>query len=309
MGQCQLIDHTRLHVEMSSSFSGNVVSITRPSNRMESFFKEHLSHDIEHVRCNYSYVMSFHHSFVQSIDTILKQFIPNMVFYLKEYIKQELNDKKEVQMMNTVCADLERFFPILINNNEIDDLLRSYTNVEIGFDQMSSHPCLPLYHFKAIFLPDGMFPENVVFRKIYNDIRPKMEDICNQLWRLEYGICVLMPAMDDSNNIGVSVQREVRSWINSVWKCASELMIADGWQDYANSRIGYLRELFKYRQMVDVRQGYLQWERGYFRFVRHSLQSLWLNLLMLQHSTIQNVELVMRPRIDQMAKHSAKVLN
>ena len=270
-------------------------------------FTRHLKGDIERAKENYANITQYHAQFTETIDSVLNHFIPSMITELKAYTDRELTTKVEDKMMKSLRLDLDKYLHIPANDQEMAQLELWYRHFQIGWDQ--SNPCkLPEHYSYAIYLPTGVIPENVIMAKISKELQTKLVSLSDELWRLEYGIHLLTPVMDDTNNTGVWVQQSVRYWI-AIVEANVDLFLSSIGQNYFTSRISYLREIFYYRQSVDIRLDFLRWERDYFRFIRDMARDLSMTLLIIHHSIMLHIDLIKNPRVDHSANYAAKIIN
>ena len=301
-----------------SSGSGSLWTQATPANdnsqraRLQALLKKHLT--AERAKANGGIEAYHQRQFIGRLEDIVQRWMVEAVFALHRLADLQLTEAVEEAMISTLQADLDRHFPLPATAEAVHQLNELYRNVPSPTANANSGTSLtlatPKFHRQAYLLPNGALPENATIVRLHSTaLRPLLTAAQEQLWRLSVAIYLLAPAVADSHNTGLAVQRKVLKSIRSLKHFIGELLLGQGWLAYAQQRAAHLKAIHHLPQSAEARAGYLAFERAYLRFLRTSVRDLASELLLLQHTIVQHLEAIKAPRLDHTANLAARILN
>ncbi len=294
-----------------SSGSGSLWTQATPANdnsqraRLQALLKKHLT--AERAKANGGIEAYHQREFIGRLEDIVQRWMVEAVFALHRLADLQLTEAVEEAMISTLQADLDHHFPLPATAEAVHQLNELYRNVP---SSTSLTLATPKFHRQAYLLPTGALPENATIVRLHSaGLRPLLTTAQEQLWRLSVAIYLLAPAVADSHNTGLAVQRKVLKSIRSLKHFIGELLLGQGWLAYAQQRAAHLKAIHHLPQSAEARAGYLAFERAYLRFLRTSVRDLASELLLLQHTIVQHLEAIKAPRLDHTANLAARILN
>ena len=292
---------------ISNVFESNSATLLqKPSQRLKKFLFKHHKENANKAIVNYNSVVQMFAKHIEPLDEILNSYIPVVIFELQKFIYHELNVEVENKMVSTMLSHLDHFLPIPSSDKEIQKLENLYfysqTRSEDSFEASK-------YYESAIYLPTGVFPENVIMTKLYEKVDPVLTTLSSKLWSLHLGIDLRSPPVDDVHTTGELVQQTVNSWIEFVTNIVDNFRLSDGLFSDSYNRLNFLEYIYSYRQVQDVRLAYVHFERANFRILRETLRTISLELLMMQHHILLNIDLVKTPQPNIEGSLAARISN
>ncbi|KAH9388066.1 hypothetical protein TYRP_009271 [Tyrophagus putrescentiae] len=290
----------------SSASSGSSAALRA---RLQALLKKHLT--AERAKANGGIEAYHQREFIGRLEDIVQRWMVEAVFALHRLADLQLTEAVEEAMISTLQTDLDRHFPLPATAEAVHQLNELYRNVPSPVNSGTSLTlATPKFHRQAYLLPTGALPENATIVRLHSaGLRPLLTTAQEQLWRLSVAIYLLAPAVADSHNTGLAVQRKVLKSIRSLKHFIGELLLGQGWLAYAQQRAAHLKASTTCRSRRRPGPGYLAFERAYLRFLRTSVRDLASELLLLQHTIVQHLEAIKAPRLDHTANLAARILN
>lgn len=247
-------------------------------------------------------IREYNLQFISSIDSIVQCWMPKFIIDLNALV-ETLKPTQDKAVIEQLRAELEANFPSKPTNEEAWELKQLYANFECN-----SVDSKPLVHRKSMLMPNKPISESKPLYQVCGRIREKMFEANRQLWRLQLGIKLLTPPMDDSNNAGVQLQETILAELRDLHHRIVGFLTEKGWMDYAHERLVALRNFFDVPQLKDARLSLEIVENtnclAYFQFV----ESIMTQMMILQNMLRQNLTKIKSPRINHCSEMAAKIL-
>lgn len=251
-------------------------------------------------------VRNFNMQFTMSIDWVVQCWMPSFILDIKNFA-EKLSFTLHQTLLDDFQAQFEANFALNMTNKQIAEMNQMYSNFycELNiFDNTKSGQ----FFDESILMPCEPLPANESIYCLYSQIRHKMIEAKSHLWKLQQGIHLLVPTLDDSNNSGVMLQKSMISEVDDMRSKVISFLLEKGWTDYANERLGHLKNLFDLPQSEDNRLILNTVEQNRCLYFRQCVQSIMMQMLILQNLLRRNLNKIKTPRVDHCSEMAAKII-
>lgn len=147
---------------------------------------------------------------------------------------------------------------------------------------------------KPFLFPNGMIKPNNHLLELINILKPLMIDLVDELDVIKLGLSLLMPKIEDGNNLGIEIQEETLSQVHDV---EDDIQTSfDSFSSYYQTRGEIMIKVAKYPHSQDYRRALRENDEKFYLSLCIALSDIRKHYVSLHDLVVKNLNKIKKPK-------------